>query len=143
MTDSKSASTEPLLSLSSLGGGRACLDTAITKEWTDHRNVWLGGSGIALVLAVLLTFIQGAHPWWAGIIYNIACAALLITFFALIGIMLVWRHIRGLASKLHFEERRVFLEDAGRGLLKYLGGVVAAVIAAEAVIYCRPLMVLP
>ena len=143
MTDSKSASTEPLLSLSSLGGGRACLDNAITKEGNDHRNVWLGGSGIALVLAVLLTFIQGAHPWWAGIIYNIACAALLITFFALIGIMLVWRHIRGLASKLHFEERRVFLEDAGRGLLKYLGGVVAAVIAAEAVIYCLPLMVLP
>lgn len=143
MTDSKSASTEPLLSLSSLGRGRACLDNAITKEWNDHRNVWLGGSGIALVLAVLLTFIQGAHPWWAGIIYNIACAALLITFFALIGIMLVWRHIRGLASKLHFEERRVFLEDAGRGLLKYLGGVVAAVIAAEAVIYCLPLMVLP
>ena len=143
MTDSKSASTEPLLSLSSLGGGRACLDNAITKEWNDHRNVWLGGSGIALVLAVLLTFIQGAHPWWAGIIYNIACVALLITFFALIGIMLVWRHIRGLASKLHFEERRVFLEDAGRGLLKYLGDVVAAVIAAEAVIYCLPLMVLP
>ena len=143
MTDSKSASTEPLLSLSSLGGGRACLDNAITKEWNDHRNVWLGGSGIARVLAVLLTFIQGAHPWWAGIIYNIACVALLITFFALIGIMLVWRHIRGLALKLHFEERRVFLEDAGRGLLKYLGGVVAAVIAAEAVIYCLPLMVLP
>ena len=143
MTDSKSASTEPLLSLSNLGGGRACLDNAITKEWNDHRNVWLGGSGIALVLAVLLTFIQGAHPWWAGIIYNIACVALLLTFFALIGIMLVWRHIRGLASKLHFEERRVFLEDAGRGLLKYLGGVVAAVIAAEAVIYYLPLMVLP
>ena len=143
MTDYKSASTEPLLSLSSLGGGRACLDNAITKEWNDHRNVWLGGSGIALVLAVLLTFIQGANPWWAGMIYNIACVALLIAFFALIGIMLVWRHIRGLASKLHFEERRVFLEDAGRGLLKYLGGVVAAVIAAEAVIYCLPLMVLP
>lgn len=143
MTDSKPASSEPLLSLSELGSGRACLDNAIAKEWNDHRKVWLGGSAVAAVLAVLLTFVQGASPWWAGMIYNLACAALLIAFFALIGIMLVWRHIRGLALKLHFEERRVFLEDAGRGLLKYLGGVVAAVIAAEAVIYCLPLMVLP
>lgn len=143
MTDSNPATKEPLLSLSDFGGGRACLDNAIAKEWNDHRDVWLGGSGIALVLAVILTFIQGAHPWWAGMIYNIACVALLIAFFALIGIMLVWRHIRGLASKLHFEERRVFLEDAGKGLMKYLGGVVAAVIVAEAVIYCLPLMVLP
>lgn len=136
------ASNDSLLHAETLGGGRGCLDRTVAAEWRAHRGLWLGALVFAFVLSFGLAWAQGAHPFWAGAVYNLACALLLIAFAAGFGLLLVWRHIRGLSARLHFEERRRFLEEAGLGMLKYLGGVVAAVILAEAVIYLLPRLVL-
>lgn len=142
MTSPTPASNDSLLSAETLGGGRGCLDRTVAAEWRAHRGLWLGAVLFAALLAVVLAWAQGAHPFWAGALYNLACAMLLAAFCSGFGLLLVWRHIRGLSARLHFEERRKFLEEAGLGMLKYLGGVVAAVLLAEAVIWLLPRLVL-
>lgn len=142
MTQQTPASNDPLLRAETLGGGHGCLDRTVAAEWRAHRGLWLGAIVFAFVLSFVLAWVQGAHPYWAGALYNLACALLLVAFAAGFALLLVWRHIRGLSTRLHFEERRRFLEEAGLGMLKYLGGVVAAVIIAEAVIYLLPRLVL-
>ena len=77
----------------------------------------------------------GADPYWAGALYNLCTVVLLAALFGFAALGLVWRTVKRMSERLHFEARGKFQLEASRALFRRSGVLVGIVIAAEVVMY--------
>ena len=97
----------------------------LLREWTAHKSLWLGALALMAAVAVVGAWLQGADPYWAGALYNLCTVVLLAALFGFAALGLVWRTVKRMSERLHFEARGKFQLEASR----------AIVIAAEVVMY--------
>ena len=102
----------------------------LLREWTAHKSLWLGALALMAAVAVVGAWLQGADPYWAGALYNLCTVVLLAALFGL-----VWRTVKRMSERLHFEARGKFQLEASRALFRRSGVLVGVVIAAEVVMY--------
>ena len=107
----------------------------LLREWTAHKPLWLGALALMAAVAVVGAWLQGADPYWAGALYNLCTVVLLTALFGFAALGLVWRTVKRMSERLHFEARGKFQLEASRALFRRSGVLVGIVIAAEVVMY--------
>ena len=107
----------------------------LLREWTAHKPLWLGALALMAAVAVVGAWLQGADPYWAGALYNLCTVVLLAALFGFVALGLVWRTVKRMSERLHFEARGKFQLEASRALFRRSGVLVGIVIAAEVVMY--------
>ena len=107
----------------------------LSREWTAHKPLWLGALALMAAVAVVGAWLQGADPYWAGALYNLCTVVLLAALFGFAALGLVWRTVKRMSERLHFEARGKFQLEASRALFRRSGVLVGIVIAAEVVMY--------
>ena len=107
----------------------------LQREWTAHKSLWLGAFALMAAVAVVGAWLQGADPYWAGALYNLCTVVLLAALCGFAALGLVWRTVKRMSERLHFEVRGKFQLEASRALFRRSGVLVGVVIAAEVVMY--------
>lgn len=110
----------------------------IRYEWRAHRALWLGAAGVIFAASIAASLLSGRAPLWAALIEGVCNGVLVVSALALLGLALAWRHLRAAEQTLQFEQRRAFTDAAGGALLRRVGVVALAVMAAEALIWLLP-----
>ena len=107
----------------------------LQREWTAHKSLWLGAFALMAAVAVVGAWLQGADPYWAGALYNLCTVVLLAALCGFAALGLVWRTVKRMSERLHFEVRGKFQLEASRAVFRRSGVLVGVVIAAEVVMY--------
>ena len=94
-----------------------------------------GAFALMAAVAVVGAWLQGADPYWAGALYNLCTVVLLAALCGFAALGLVWRTVKRMSERLHFEARGKFQLEASRALFRRSGVLVGIVIAAEVVMY--------
>ena len=100
----------------------------LQREWTAHKSLWLGAFALMAAVAVVGAWLQGA-------LYNLCTVVLLAALCGFAALGLVWRTVKRMSERLHFEVRGKFQLEASRALFRRSGVLVGVVIAAEVVMY--------